>query len=251
MELRHGLPTVKASIGGETLDLFLDLGAFEPISLTAAEMARARVQVLPETTRFRDALGQVIEASHFVAKDVRLAGYPLGDVKGGEAVTTGGYEPPDRNGNIGRPVLGSYLLVLDYPHARVRLYESGNDAAMTRECGGKRFQVQLRDGVESDGQTEFGRRRFLWDTGATDNNIRPSALPPKVVAAARTIDDGPPVVQVEHLALDGIEIGPQRFRLWAFEEPAVDAYLGTGLFSTRKVCLDVTRGHGAVGPAGD
>jgi hypothetical protein len=122
---------------------------------------------------------------------------------------------------------------------------------MTHECGAARFKVELRDGaVQSQGQTEFGRRLFLWDTGATENNLRPSVLPPEVVAAASTIDDGPPVVRIEHVAIDGIDIGPQSFRLWPFQEPAVDAYLGTGLFSTRKVCLDIAMGRGAVAPAG-
>jgi len=239
------------SVSGAPLDLFLDLGAFLPIGLTAPEMERAQVQVLPETTQFRDALGQVMEAHHFVARDVRLAGYRLGDLKGGEALSAGGFAPPDHNGYIGQPVLASHLLVLDYPHQRVRFYASGDDVAMTHECGAARFKVELRDGaVQSHAQTEFGRRLFLWDTGATENNIRPSVLPPEIVAAAQTIDDGPAVVRIEHVRLDATDVGPQRFRLWPFKEPAVDAYLGTGFFSTRKVCLDIARGRGAVAPAG-
>ncbi|HEX4780688.1 MAG TPA: hypothetical protein VH301_08040 [Usitatibacter sp.] len=242
---------MKVSVSGAPLELFLDLGAYLPIALTASEMERSHVQVLPKMTQFRDALGQVMEAHHFLAKDVRLAGYEVGDLEGGEAVSMGGFAPPDRNGYIGRPLLARHLLVLDYPHHRIRFYESGNDAAMTLECGAARFKVELRDGaVQSEGQTEFGRRRFLWDTGAQENNIRPSVLPPEVVAAAPTIDDGPPVVRIEHVALDGTDIGPQGFRLWAFEAPDVDAYLGAGLFSTRKVCLDIAMGRGAVAPAG-
>jgi hypothetical protein len=113
IELRHGLPTVKVTVSGAQLDLFLDLGAYVPIGLTALEMERAQVQVLPGTTQLRDALGQAMEARHFLARDVALAGYKLGDLTGAESLSMGGFAPPDRNGYIGRPVLASYLLVLD------------------------------------------------------------------------------------------------------------------------------------------
>jgi hypothetical protein len=175
-----------------------------------------------------------------------LGDLPLGDIEGGES-TFGDAAPPDRNGYIGMPVLGRYLLVLDYPRKRVRLYKSGNSEAFSRECGARTFRVDFVNGIaQSIGSTEFGDRLFLWDTGATDNVIRPSALPP-TQAVGRQIDDGPPVTYIERLELAEQNIGPQQFRIVPFGAPAVDAYLGADLFLSRKVCLDIPQRKGAVG----
>jgi hypothetical protein len=46
--------------------------------------------------------------------------------------------------------------------------------------------------------------------------------------------------------LDGLDVAPQEFRVVPFGAPAVDAYLGAGIFSSRKVCLDIPQGKGAV-----
>src|SRR5207237_9514070 len=52
IELRHGLPTMEVIVEGEPLRLFLDLGGYQPISLTVVEMQRAKVTVLPRVRNF-------------------------------------------------------------------------------------------------------------------------------------------------------------------------------------------------------
>ena len=246
IELRHGLPTMDVVVGGETLKLFLDLGGYQPISLTASEMERAKVTMLPRVTHFRNSEGQAFEARQFLAGKVRIAGFELGDLEGGEALH-GKSGPPDGNGDIGRPVVDHYLLVLDYPQKHIRLYASGDDAAMRAECGSRRFRIDAVDGVvRSIVETEFGPRVFLWDTGATHNMVRPAVLPREAVAAARKIDDGPPVAELQHLALNGHDVGMQPFRLIEFSAPMVDGYLGAGILSSHKVCLDIPRNVGAI-----
>ena len=247
IELRHGLPTMEVRVAGEPLSLFLDLGGHQALSLTASEMQRVKLDPLPQVARFRNSDGEMLEAKQFVAPRVTLAGFQLGDLQGGERIF-GSSVPPDRNGYIGRPAVDRYLLVLDYPGRRVRLYESGNDTALQHECGSRRFRIDLVDGiVRSSAETDYGPRLFIWDTGATHNFIRPSVLPGTVVGTK--IDEGSPVTELRHLRLGGHDVGPQQFRLIQFGAPAVDGYLGAGLLSSHKVCLDIPRNVGAIGGA--
>lgn len=245
IEIRHRLPTVEVKVSGEIFKLFLDLGGHRAIALTPAELSRAHVRFLSTSSQFRNSTGQILQSRNFVAENVLLANFPLGDVEGGESLF-GDAAPPERNGYIGMPILGRYLLVTDYTAKRVRLYRSGDQAALEQECGSRTFSVALVNGIaQSVGSTEFGERLFLWDTGATDNVIRPASLPPDK-GIGRRIDDGPPVVNIESLRLGEYDVGPQEFRVVPFGAPAVDAYLGHGLFSSRKVCLDIQQGKGAI-----
>lgn len=245
VEIRNRLPTVDVRVSGQPFRLFLDLGGHRAIALTTSELARVPVRFRDSSDQFRNSTGQVLTSRRFLAEGVFLASFYLGDLEGGELIF-GDSAPPDRNGYIGMPVLGRYLLVIDYPQKRVRLYDSGNTAALMNECGGETFPIRLEKGIAvSTGSTEHGDRLFIWDTGATDNVVRPSALPPEK-GAGRRIDDGPPVVTLERLKLGGLDIGPQQFRLVQFGAPDVDAYLGADLFASRRVCLDVRKGIGAI-----
>jgi hypothetical protein len=244
--LRHNLPTVRAFVAGTPLDLFLDLGGHNAISLTAEELARTKVQYLSKTDRYRNAMGEVFTAQRFVAPNVVMGGASFGDVEGGEYVHPSIGGPPDRNGYIGRGLLTQYLIVLDYPHRRVLLYRPGNAAAFARECGIAQFDVSNRDGVISSvAYTSYGKLSVQWDTGATDNFLRPSAIGAPA-STAKKVDDGSPILAVPSVRLGTEEIGPLPFRLLEFSDPAVDATFGTGLFASRKVCLDFSTGRGAV-----
>jgi hypothetical protein len=244
IELRHGVPTVDVRVAGEPLRLFLDLGGHRAIALTASELSRVKVKPLEATDRFRNSAGQVLTSRRFIAQDVVLGSLPLGDLEGSESVF-GDSVPPDRNGYIGMPVLGRYLLVLDYPAKQLRMYRTGDKLALERECGPSTFPVSLENGIATTrGNTEFGDLVFLWDTGTTHNFIRRSSVPQ---ATGRRIDDGSPVMTVQKLVLGERDYGPQEFRLIQFQAPAVDAYLGAGLLGTRRVCLDIPQGKGGSG----
>ena len=246
IEIRHNLPTVEVRVsGGEILKLMLDLGGHRGIALTTAELDRTRVQFVGTSNKFQNSTGQILESRDFVAENVMLANFPIGNVEGGESIF-GDSAPPDRNGYIGLPILGRYLLVTEYAARRFRLYRSGDQAALERECGSRTFTIDLVNGiVQSLGTTDFGDRLFLWDTGAQSNMIRPASLPPDR-AMGRSIDDGPPIVTIESLKLGEHDLGPQEFRVVPFGAPAVDAYLGAGIFSSHKVCLDIPRRIGAI-----
>ena len=251
VELVHGLPTTTVLIDGVPLRLYFDLGSYEAISLTTAELRRVKVSYLSETTAVRNAEGETLESRKFIAHHVSISGFDLGDLQGREAFF-GGMAPPDQNGTVGMSVMGRYLLVLDYPAKEIRFYHPGDDTAFVAECGRRAFRIRVEHGIATSiMRTKFGDRKVIWDTGATDNFIRPSAVPSDL-RVGRTIDYPPfhdsssSLVRVENVSIDSLAFGPQVFRLWAFKAPNVDAYLGTALLATRKVCLDLKAERGGV-----
>jgi hypothetical protein len=248
LEIRSGLPTTEVRVSGQPLALFLDLGAYLPIGLTAAEMALGNVKVSKGSDQQRNSSGTILESRRFVAADVVIGGRSFGDLEGGEAVYPRDQGPPDRNGYIGFGFLGRYLLVLDYPGHRARLYASGDREAFERECGKDAFPLDVRNGVvRSTVRTEIGDLTFAWDTGTTHNFLRPAAFK-STPYSPRTVDDGPPAVTLSTLSIGRNNYGPLEFRLLPFAAPDVDGMLGAGLFERRKVCLDVPEGRGAVAP---
>lgn len=245
IEIRSGIPTVSVSVAGRPLYLMVDLGGHQGISLTAPELEQVTVRYLPTTSKSQNAKGEKLEARRFVAPNVVLGNLALGDIEGGESIF-GTSVPPDRNGYIGEPVLGRYLLVLDYPSKQIRLYRSGDSVALQSECGINTFAVDFANGIAtSTASTEFGELEFVWDTGTTHNFLRPAANA-TLEKLGRRIDEGPPVVTVSSVVLGGKDFGPQEFRLVPFAAPQVDGYLGAGLMSSHKVCLDIGKAMGAV-----
>lgn len=246
IELRQRLPNVDVLISDQRFKLFLDLGGFHAISLTTAELARADVQLLDGPHEFMNSAGKMFESRRFTAPRVAMGGVSFGELEGGEFVFDQALAPPDGNGYIGIGLLGQFLVVLDYPAAHVRLYASGDGRAFEAECGRNTFDVSLVDmAAQSVVTTEDGDLRVQWDTGATHNFIRPAAIRRGQDVGRRT-DSGQPTLTIASVRLAARELGPLEFRVAQFHAPALDAIFGTSFFLSRKVCLDLPQGKGAI-----
>jgi hypothetical protein len=246
IELRQRLPNVEVRISGQRFKLFLDLGGFHAVSLTRVELGRADVHWVESPHTFMNSAGKMFESRQFIAPNVVIGGASFGDLEGGEFLFDDALAPPDRNGYIGMGLLGQFLVVLDYPARRVRLYPSGDRRALAVECGRSTFEVSLVDKVaQSVLKTEYGDLRVEWDTGATHNFIRPVAIE-RGRDAARRADPAQPTVTLASVQLAAQELGPLEFRVAQFQAPALDAIFGTSFFLSRKVCLDLPQGLGAI-----
>ncbi len=245
--LRNNLPTARVVAGGAPLDLFLDLGGHNSISLTAEELATANVRNLEPPDQYQNVDGTVYTARRFEVSNVMINGHAFGSVIGGEYVHPSSGGPPDRNGYIGKAFLTKYMLVLDYPHNRVMLYPRDDRAAFRKECGAPQYSIEDADGgIMSYADTSYGRMRFNWDTGATHNFVRRVSVGPTGIRAARTIDDGSPVLAISSIQLGTVRLGEMEFRLSNATLPPVDGVFGTGLFKDHKVCFDFVNGVGAI-----
>ena len=241
--LKDGLPTTEVRIAGRPVKLFLDLGGFQAITLTSEQLETASVRFVDRFEEYRNAYGGAFKARSFVARDVNVGGASLGDIEGGEIVFTEGHAPPVKTGYLGMRLLGRFLLVLDYPSRYVRLYASGNHQAFARECGQQSFQVlTVNEVAQSVVFTEYGKLLFEWDTGATHDFIRPSRQRPEM----RRGDGSLPGTTLRKFVLGRHDYGPLRFNVLDFSAPAVDGILGTDFLETRKVCLDIKQGKGAI-----
>jgi hypothetical protein len=238
----HGYPVAQVAVNGVRLPLMLDLGGSTPVALTHAAIARAGVSVAQSSDTYRNSGGVISSVQRIVVTELELGGLKLKGVAGNVAMPGG---PPDVAGSVGWPVLTRYLLVLDYARQRMRLYAHDNPTAFQAECGDRTFPLAVANGVvTSRAITEYGATTLQWDTGTTSNFMRPAAVP--TATHFRHIDDGSPVLTVQHIQLGGTDVGPQDFRLVAFAAPAVDGVLGAGLLATYRVCLDFHRGLGAI-----
>ena len=245
LEVRNGLPTVTATIGGVPLRLFLDLGAYSAVALTGAELQRVPVRVLPEPIRSTNAAGDIVESRRFVAPDVVLGGVALGDLDGNEFAFPANFAPPDRNGYLGFALHSLFLLVFDYGGGALRLYRTGATDALRRECGTQSFAIDVVNGIaQSTVATGHGTRVFSWDTGSRRSVVRPSVVGQS--PGPGSAGTGVATRQIGSFVLGGRELGPQTFVLIDYRGITVDGVLGTDFFATRVVCLDIGRGVGAV-----
>jgi hypothetical protein len=245
VKIINGLPTLTVIVLGKPLNLFLDLGGFNEIALTSEELATIPVEFSGGTVSYRDSTGSVSESREFVVTNVKLGGVQVGPLEGAE-FAFGRAGPPDKNGYIGIGFLKNFLLVLDYPESRVRLYTKGDEKALEMECGTRLFSVARVNGIaQTNASTDLGNLLFLWDTGSTDNVIRTSRVE-RTHLRPQTSDDGPPIVKLQRFTLARRNYGPSEFRAIAFKAPDVDAVLGTPFYRANRVCLDLSRGVGAI-----
>ena len=238
------MPTTTVSVGGTRLNLFVDLGGYSAIALTAAELNRVEVRYLTDSTRSTDASGDIQESRRFVAPAVSLGGVLFEDLEGSEFIFPEAAAPPDRNGFIGFALLSRFLLVVDYPSRSLRLYPSGSKDAMIRECGDQSFEVDVVNGIaQSIADTDYGKLVFSWDTGSTRSVVRPSVIGGRGRAAAGSAASPQSIAK---FMLGGRDFGPQSFLPINYRGVTVDGVLGTDFFASHTVCLDIGRGKGSV-----
>jgi hypothetical protein len=247
IELRNSLPTADVAISGRTFKLLVDLGGFAAIGLTAAELESAGISPRGSSRHFVNSSGQTLVSREFTVPDVKIGGTSVGALQGSEAVFAEHNFPPDRNGYIGFGLLSRFLLVLDYPSRRIRMYPSGDERAFEDECGVHSFPLVVESGItKSLARSDHGELWLLWDTGSSDNVIRPTFHGVDLVPNDARKLEAPPIVSMRSVTLDGNELGPIEFRAIPFVQPPVDGVLGTPFLQSHKICLDLPGRRGAI-----
>jgi hypothetical protein len=228
LSTQSGLPTLQATVSGKPVTLILDLGGYKGIALTSPALAKLDVTYDSQVDTWRNSEGDIFTAKRFVASDVRVGEQSLGSVDGIEyGASTSGVD-----GYIGFAVLRNYTLVLDYPHDELRIYPPIS-LAMEHECGlANPISFDVVSGVvQSKVSTDTGDLVFQWDTGVSENVLRPSAI---------SLDRGTPIPShvFSRFSLGGKDYGRTRIPLMEFVAPNVDGVLGSAFFADKIVCLD-------------
>jgi hypothetical protein len=218
------------SVAGKPVNLFIDLGGFSPISLSTGALSNVPVNFLGSSVRYQDISGTIHVSREFTANNVKLGGTDFGNLRGVEFFHS--TEALARqSGYIGFGLLEKFLLVFDYPGKTLGIYQSGNVAAMVDKCGPKRFDIQVVNGVtQSTIQTDKGPLLFQWDSGSSENILRPSAL---------GIAPGASMQSFGKFELAGTDFRRTVFPLREFRAPNVDGVLGTDFLESKVFCIDL------------
>ncbi|MGH8052242.1 MAG: hypothetical protein ACREPB_16400 [Arenimonas sp.] len=231
LNTQTGLPTLQATVSGKPVTLILDLGGYKGIALTPAALAKLDVKYDTQVESWRNSEGEVFTAKLFAAPNVKIGEQSVGSVDGIEYATT----VPGVDGYIGFAVLRNYTLVLDYPHNELRIYPPAS-ATAEKECGlTNPISFDVVSGVvQSKVGTDDGDLIFQWDTGASENVLRPSAinLNPDTEISSHIF---------KQFSLGTKDFGRTRIPLREFVAPNVDGVLGTEFFVSKMVCLNFNK----------
>jgi len=209
------LPTVPVVIGGRTIDVLLDLGGFDTLSLSPA-LGRPTGR----TRRFRTARGDTMVARELVLADVRIGDIVLHEVRGYEHLFARDFPPPVEAGYLGRGILDRFALAIDYPARRVSIARS---QAELPASPGRRWHLVPFSSSDSGAVVSAsldGRvHQLLLDTGATSSFMREP-------------------VRARDLRIGGLALGPLDFEALDLSVPDADGLLGASFFATRRVLVD-------------
>ena len=236
--LENDLPTVSAKIDGVTRKLFIDSGGFAFLTLTKAALKQTTVTFNGHTVRQRDISGREFEIRDFSVKEIQIGEMSALNIDGYEIIHSTAAGDFTQDGYLGFGAISRSISVFDYPHSELRLYPPNTPAdELVAECGGNQFELKIDGGVmESIVQTEKGPLLFQWDTGSTQNVLRPSAL---------NLSGNLPTSQPFSKFVFGyMDEGRIRIPLREFAAPDVDGVLGTPFFRGKVVCFDPVHGRG-------
>ncbi|MBU6246991.1 MAG: hypothetical protein KGN77_04480 [Xanthomonadaceae bacterium] len=240
IRLEHGLPTTQATIGGKPVTLFIDIGNYQVVGLKTAVLARVPVTFTGDAESWRDASGRVFSSRIFHATGLAAGGLAVARFDGNELIGDPGNGDYPQDGLIGFGLLHRYQMVFDEAGGQLRLYPSSAQGVLQAECGSVGGPLRVENGVlVSEVQTDRGPLRVQWDTGASNDVLRPSSIASRVKDA-----DLLRRYTFDRFDVAGQGAAAQTFVMRPFRAPDVDAVLGTGFFARHVVCLDP--GHGRV-----
>lgn len=238
-------PVTTITVGDQPVQAIVDTGGDGAVTLSEAVIKRVGGVSLPDTLVTTNSYGQRLKKPRFRVPVVTIGGQAFKNIAVVQAPSwPTGQSPPVLNG-IGRQFLSRYFVVLDFPHRSITLWSLGAHSAARTTCG--RTWIPMAHASERElavgvFQTQSGRVRLLFDTGATG-----SMIPQATAKTLRlpTIARGPgPVRFYESTALfaAGQDFGPIEFVALPLTLPRdFQGMLGRNFFMHHVVCLDYRR----------
>ena len=213
------LPTVPVVVAGRTIDVLLDLGGFDTLSLSPA-LGRQLARPTGNTRMFRTARGDALVARELVLPDVRIGDVVLHDVRGYEHVFARDFPPPVEAGYLGRGILDRFALAIDYPARSVAIARSRAELAASP---GRRWSIvpfsSSDSGAVVSASLDGRMHELLLDTGATSSFMRQP-------------------YRARDLRIGGVSLGPLDFEPLDLSVPDADGLLGASFFAPRRVLVD-------------
>jgi hypothetical protein len=235
------------TVDGQTISADVDTGGVGDASLALSKAVIQRVGAtrLPGMVVSTDTFGRSLLRPRFRVHTVGIGGRSFRNMTVMEVAAPAASNRPGPPNGIGRRFLSRYFVVLDFPHRSITLWPPEASGAARTGCG--HAAIPMEPGAErglavSVFQTQYGRIRLLFDTGATY-----SMLPETLAARLRlpTITRGagsPPFYESAVLSAGGHDFGPLEFVILPLVPPGdFQGMLGWNFFMHHVVCLDYRR----------
>lgn len=216
------------TIGQERVRLLIDTGAYPELALSPELLARVPgVSLTGERRRFENARGETLSARMFRLAELQLGDWLVHNASGQELVFAQGFEPPNREGYLGRALFRSYRMLFDYPAQKLTLLRGPAEGVETQVRGGGPIAL-LSDatGLIVEATLDGEEARFVVDTAATHSFLKKKPAHKEMEIKAR-------------LGLAGRVLPDYAFHLLEGGPPGVDGILGRNLFESRQVLLDL------------
>jgi hypothetical protein len=235
------------TVDGQTIRADVDTGGVEDASLALSEAVIQRVGAtrLPGKVVSTDTFGRRLLRPRFRAHTVVIGGRSFRNMTVMEVATPAASGRPGLPNGIGRRFLSRYFVVLDFPHGSITLWPPAASDAAGMGCG--HTQIPMQPTVERGlavgvFQTQNGRIRLLFDTGATYSML-PEALAARLRLPTITRGPGsPPFYESAELAAVGHDFGSMEFVILPLAPPVdFQGMLGWNFFMHHVVCLDYRR----------
>ena len=236
-------PVTTITVGDRTIRAGVDTGG-GAVTLSKEVLDSAGAISLGEAVTGTDYLGHEHRQPSFRVPIVTIGGHTFQNMTVIQAPEQpAGIGPPVPNG-IGRHFLSQYLVVVDYARASITLWPSNATNTANKNCGRTRLPMEHTEEdnelAVSDFDTQAGRLRLLWDTGATGSML-PTTTAEKLRLA--TVNRGNTTFwQAKVFSAAGHNFGPVDFIVQPAKLPRdFEGLLGRSFFEHHIVCLDYKR----------
>jgi predicted aspartyl protease len=240
--LVRSTPVTTITVGDQTVQAIVDTGG--GVLMLSREVIEAAGGVkLADTQVSNDALGNEYVHARFRMPIIDIGGRALRDTVVIEAPSReAGNSSPVLN-VIGRPFLSQYFVVVDYAAGAITLWLPDPGNADRANCGRTRIPMEQTEEEHlavSVFETQSGRLRLAWDTGAMYSML-PVAMAEKLRPA--TIARGDTKFYPSRmLTAAGQDFGPLEFVLLPLQPPKdFQGMLGANFFAQHVVCFDYAR----------
>jgi Aspartyl protease len=227
-----GLPTIPVVVGGRTIDVLLDSGGFDTLSLSPELMA-ALGEPTGRSRTFTNARGERLQSREYLLREVRIGALVLRDVRAFEHRFASGFAPPVKTGYLGLGILRNLRVLLDYRARRV-LFASRGAPLTPYETSTWRAAEIVADahGATVESLLDGRPHRLILDTGATASLLRgPSGR-----------------LAVTEAKLGATPLGPMTFAQVPLDGLPVDGLLGADFFAAHPVLIDFPAHRIAIAP---
>jgi len=238
-------PVTTITVGDQTVRAIIDTGGTVEAALTLTKevLDSAGAVDLGTPVVTSDAFGHEVTTPRFRVPAITVGGHAFQDLTALQTPMRAD-GPPVPN-VIGRLFLSHYLVVVDYAGGSITLWPPNTKNSAGINCGGARIPMEhTKDDALAVGNfdTQSGRLRLLWDTGATY-----SMLPEMVAENLRLVTtvrgpNSPQFYLSKIISAAGQDFGPLEFVILPLKLPAdFHGLIGSNFFERHVVCLDYKR----------